>query len=598
MTKKHSGTRHHGEAPFGSLDGLRIAEEAGRLVEIMLGEITDEDILAVLGRCPSRIRRSVLDVVGLAAMKSPTSRAAATVLQRMRHGRGSEFLRNTLASTVDYAFRNCDGLSVADCVMLLSGDPDGAVLGRARTIVYVLIEHDDHAQRLLRWSLSRAIAQGAELAAVALGLLHASRNALGPEGAAIVQAGWAELREREVLLPEKPVSAALLSARALALRTDADLQPPDTGISSGTSGETTDDVEDETMVDTAQPAAATPGHLGDLLRSARTSFATAAEAAGRALLAFQSERRPDGGDLAQITDAVLDFDALRAAITQLTREPADESLGRLQTAVESLSLETTRDTRIRALMGIRGPGSIEDLLERIRSSAATGSPAELHLLTDLIGLAADGDDARIDGLSETAREKLPREWSQVITAAVRGRLRLDPVAMPARPAAEAIPAPPLVSPETAVVRPVAGPEPEPVSATLDDLDLLLLQDAATRERRARRAEVSKAPSIDPSAAAARAPEPGTDGSPEDNGGRARPQSTESPSIPKADPGLSRAAEAEVAALRSVPARPGREDSYGDGASGRRDPGPPNGGDRPRDGHVRRTHVHRLHRGGS
>jgi hypothetical protein len=392
MTEKQNGQPSEpGDAPFGSITGAAITG----LADGALGRVTGDDIGQALTRLPDEVRRGILRLVGLRDMRRPNASAAKTVLVRMRRGelRNRTALRDCFSRALILAFQNNDRLSADDCVLLLQPDSALTALGRAPHLASTLRMAALLPEPITWWALTRAIEEDVALAPVALGLLQASADELGVDMAAALRDAWAGLRSREPVLPELPLSLAQL-LHAAAAGDDATR-------------------EDIGMVD------ASPGELNSRLESVRDAYAFAGGATGRLLTAFKAGRRPEAEDLEAVNDAVALFHALREVL-------GGESIADFADAVGALAAHAVHENSIRSLTRIQGPPSLEDVLTEVREAAAKGSPAELHLLAELIELASD-PEADVGELVEQVRVKLPAGWSRMITAVSRVQISLRPL---------------------------------------------------------------------------------------------------------------------------------------------------------------------------
>ncbi|MDX6434280.1 MAG: hypothetical protein QOE54_6646 [Streptosporangiaceae bacterium] len=206
--------------------------------------------------------------------------------------------------------------------------------------------------------------------------------------------------------------------------------------------------------------------LRKLAAELRGRLPVTTEAAARVCAALKAGARPETGDVDLILRALTDFDGARVRLVEVRSEgPMPETFEMLSQALDAAAAEASRSERLRRLVGIRGPAALENILEQVRQAARTGESSQLHLLAQLMDLAADTSDFQeLDDAAELARERLPDRWRPLINAALNRRLATEeldrPRAKTGNDGAATIPAPQ----EDGPVQAASAPRQEPGSA--------------------------------------------------------------------------------------------------------------------------------------
>ncbi|NDU74170.1 AAA family ATPase [Actinomadura sp. DSM 109109] len=408
----------------------------------------------------------MLGQVGLRDARKVSLRTAEAVLRTMRGGepRRRNALQDTLSGGCLRCFGNQDGLTESDCRALLTPETAADVLARAPAVRTCLASPTPVP--IANWCLARVVETDRPLGPVALGLLAADPERLGPAASA-VSAAWQALRERRPSLPERP--SGFVELRQAARRT-----PHDHESDPVLASDTTPSASSDEAPGTAYDFETMSGAL-DRLRSGLQEAAGAAERAAEDL---RAGRRPEERDIALVGEAVTAFDGLREQIAALApgSEPRAD-LASLATVLETARQAEANARRIRALAGLQGPDAVAGAVETVRQMARAGSGEGLAELAEMIETAG-GPDAfeRTYALAEAARQRLPDGCRKLVDLALMGGLTIGeaagdeteaeppdeagpPAEEPDEPASEAAD----ISPE-----PEHEPEPEPPSANGDD----------------------------------------------------------------------------------------------------------------------------------
>lgn len=534
-SKADHGTGPH-DYPLGRLESARQdGEQAARRA---LQRVEAEDVRRALLHYPAELRRAILDLVGLPDLRRISRRAAGTVLARLRGGRYSPQLRSRLTYPLTLGYHNCDDLTADECIGLLGGDEE--VLHRAGCLAFNLYVQAAVPRSLTRWALAEVVAHDAELAPVALAQLLGMADELDEETAAWVHGAWAALRAREPRLPERPRLPGSAPADPA--------EPPPPAPEPLESSMTTPPPprqrpsDDDSRDDGARR----------LLDDAEAAFAEAVPAADAVRDAVAARRRPGDADLQRLTEAVLAFDRLRAALAGDADVPSEATLHDVRAVLDERAAAQDDAALIARLAAVTGPPAVEEVLAEIRAAAARGEPPGLAVLARLIDAAAgDADVDEVSALSGHAHEQLPGGWSKAVTYAALGQLSFAEETAGEHDSAEDDDTP--VSEEDAAAAPPPD-EPPPPPRELDDLDALLIADG---EQRAADDEPAAAPADAPppeakDEARPQAPAPSaeqTDTPAEDDSAAPEP-STTAPATAPAAPERRQEPEAEAAALRS------------------------------------------------